>query len=92
MVLAGADMAALERPRERPLVGSPYPRTASRFLAAIPHILVEQEGCVEGLCPSWVDVVLDIVETGATLRAHGLEILCELGELEVHLVRRKPGL
>ncbi len=92
MVVASHDPRVLEDPLDRPLiVGTTYPATASAVfdLLAKAYILVEQPGCVEGFCPDLVDVIVDIVETGATLRENSLTVVHELGELSVVRVRRR---
>lgn len=92
MVVAAADPHVLEHPRGRPLVvGTSYPATASAVLDVLgkAYLLVEQPGCVEGLCPSLVDLVVDVVETGETLRANDLRVLHDLGELSVVKIRRR---
>lgn len=92
MVLAAADPDILSRALARPLlVGTSYPATAAKVFGALgkAHIVVEQPGCIEGLCPSIVDVVVDVTETGETLRANGLVVLRELGELSVVNIRRR---
>jgi len=93
MVLAGDDPWVRTTVRGRPLVvGTSYPNTASRALFGFPHILVEQPGCIEGLCPMLVDVIVDIVESGRTLEANGLTVIQELGELQLVRIRRKDPL
>jgi ATP phosphoribosyltransferase len=92
MVLAAPDPFVMDRALMRPLlVGTSYPATTAKMFDALgkAYIIVEQPGCIEGLCPSLVDVVVDITETGETLRANGLVVLRELGELSVVRIRRR---
>ncbi len=89
MVVAAADPELLSHLPARPLViGTSYPNLASEVFAGIPHILVEQSGCIEGLCPILVDAIVDIVETGETLRANGLHVLHDMGELSLVRIRK----
>ena len=93
MVVAAADPAILRMPLGRPLVvGTTYPLTASTYLGTRhgkSHIVVEQPGCIEGLCPMLVDMVVDVSETGETLEANGLQEIEDLGQLRVVTVTRK---
>lgn len=92
MVVAASREDVLTTPLERPLtVGTSYPVTAARYLAALgkAHVVVEQPGCVEGLCPSLVDLIVDVTESGETLRANGLVVIEELGGLDVVEIRRR---
>lgn len=92
MVIAAHYPRVLEAALDRPLVvGTTYPATASAVFDVLgkAYILVEQPGCVEGLCPDLVDVIVDIVETGTTLQANSLSVVHELGELSVVRVRRR---
>lgn len=92
MVVAAADPLVLEHPRGRPLVvGTSYPAVASAVLDVLgkAYLLVEQPGCIEGLCPLLVDLVIDVTETGETLRANNLTVLHDLGELSVVKIRRR---
>jgi ATP phosphoribosyltransferase len=92
MVVAAAQPDVLQTPLDRPLlVGTSYPVTAARYLARLgkAHVIVEQPGCTEGLCPSLVDLVIDVTETGETLSANGLIVLEELGALWTVEIKRK---
>lgn len=92
MVVAAADPQILDKDLGRPLViGTSYPARASEIFASKRHIIVEQPGCIEGLCPRLVDVIVDIVETGKSLEENGLFLLQDLGELQIHWIRRKPS-
>jgi ATP phosphoribosyltransferase len=61
-----------------------YPRTAERFLARQPWSaeILELSGSIE-LAPlvGLADLILDIVQTGSTLRAHGLAELATVREI-----------
>ena len=92
MVIAAADPKILYQPLNRPLVvATSYPRLAEQYLGRLgrPFILLDMPGCVEGLCPALVDLIIDIAETGETLQANGLVLIQELFELTTVAVRRK---
>lgn len=70
-------------------VATKFPRFARRHFhrRGVPVEIVKLSGSVElapvlGLCP----FIVDIVETGKTLRAHDLVVLEELAEISVYLV------
>jgi ATP phosphoribosyltransferase len=70
-------------------VATKFPRfTQSFFLKrGIPVEMIKLEGSVElapvlGLAP----YIVDLVETGSTLKAHGLEVLEELADIKVVLI------
>lgn len=83
-------------PENRPLrVATPFPHLISMILMAvkIPHICYEVNGSSE-VFPSLglADVVFDIVESGETMKAHGLQIVQDgpVIPLSLVLVHRKP--
>ena len=61
-----------------------YPRTAERFLERQPWSaeILELSGSIE-LAPlvGLADFILDIVQSGSTLRAHGLEEIARVREI-----------
>ncbi|KAB3532723.1 ATP phosphoribosyltransferase [Alkaliphilus serpentinus] len=73
-------------------VATKYPNIAKEFFAAKGQSveIIKQEGSVE-LAPllGLSDVILDIVETGSTLRANGLVVLEEVMEISARLVLNK---
>lgn len=77
------------------VVGSKYPRTARRHFTSlgIPSEVVELHGSVE-LAPllGLVDVIVDIVETGATLRDNNLAVLETLFDVTARLVTNQVSL
>lgn len=65
----------LERPPARPLVvATEYPNLAGRWLHAkgLAHIAVGGTGSIEAYPPEDADLIVDVVETGASLKANGL--------------------
>ena len=70
-------------------VATNFPRFTQMFFLkrGIPVEMIKLEGSVElapvlGLTP----YIVDLVETGSTLQAHGLEVLEELADIRVHLI------
>ncbi len=79
-------------PERVPLrVASPFPELARAWFGGrgIPHTVFALSGTSEGFVPRFADCVLDIVETGETLRANGLEEVAALGTLDAVLVCRR---
>jgi len=71
-------------------VASRYPGLAERYLAArgVAARIVALAGAVEGAVGAGLaDAVVDVVETGGTLRAHGLVELDEVAVSTARLVR-----
>jgi ATP phosphoribosyltransferase len=65
----------LERPPARPLVvATEYPNLAGRWLMSkgLAHIAVGGTGSIEAYPPEDADLIVDVVETGASLKANGL--------------------
>jgi ATP phosphoribosyltransferase len=74
---------------QRLKVATKFPRFTQTFFLkrGIPVEMIKLEGSVElapvlGLAP----YIVDLVETGSTLKAHGLEVLEELAEIKVALI------
>ena len=87
--LIGPAGTALPRPGAQVRLATKYPRTAERFLAGEPWSaeVLELSGSIE-LAPllGLSDVILDIVQSGATLAAHGLAELRTVREIAPCLV------
>lgn len=85
MVVAAADPDVLSHVTDRPIVvGTSYPNQArARFVGMRPAVFVQVAGCTEAVCPSLVDVIVDISETGTTLAANGLTVIEDLGPIYV---------
>ena len=89
MVAAAADPDVLTKVKTRPLiVGTSYPNQARSFVGMRPAIFVQVGGCTEALCPSLVDIIIDISETGTTLDANGLTVIEDLGPIYVVKVNK----
>lgn len=81
--------AILDRPPPRPLViATEYPKIAERWAIkrGLACITVETFGGTEAYVPDIADIVIDCVETGATLEANGLIPMETLLESSTHLV------
>jgi len=75
IVVAAADPGILESPPKRPLtIATEYPNIASTWAMkrGLAHIVVHTWGSTEAYAPAFCDIVIDCVETGATLKANGL--------------------
>lgn len=94
--LSVASMAGAALPRDRPWrVASKYPQVAGRHFASKgqPVELVFVQGSVE-LAPltGLSDVIVDIVETGETLRQNGLEVIESVCDVSATVVVNRVGL
>jgi ATP phosphoribosyltransferase len=91
MALAGK--TELERPTWGPMtVATKFIRFTHNYFTqrGIPVKMVKLDGSVElapvlGLAP----YIVDLVETGSTLKAHGLKVIQELKKIKVHLVANR---
>jgi ATP phosphoribosyltransferase len=78
LVAAAAQPDILDNPPRRPLViATEFPFIADRWATArnLAHICINTWGSTEAWVPEYADIALDVVETGATMSAHGLTIL-----------------
>lgn len=92
---AVAGKKGFEIDRERPL------KVATKFVNVTKKYFAETGGSVEifklngsiELAPilGMTDVIVDIVETGATLRENGLEVLREIMPISAHLIANKSA-
>lgn len=75
-------------------VASKYPRVAARFFKQknVPVTTIKLNGSVE-LAPliGMADVIVDIVETGNTIRENGLHILADIDQISTRLVVNKAS-
>lgn len=79
----------LEQPPKRPLViATEYPNLAAQwaFKRNLACITVQTYGGTEAYVPEIADIVIDCVETGATLEANGLVRIEELFRSTTHMV------
>jgi ATP phosphoribosyltransferase len=89
MVVAAPKKGGGAREQDLPRVGTKYPLMAAEHFAArgVQAEIIELAGSVE-LAPSagLADVVVDLVETGETLRQNGLEIIEEVATISTVVV------
>lgn len=78
----GADMPPGSR------ISTEYPNVTRRHFEdiGVPVKVMTSYGATEAKVPDIVDAIVDVTETGATLRAHGMKIIDTLLESEVLLI------
>lgn len=96
MMVCGLPGESLFRERERPLrVATKFPHIAERHFRArgIPVELIFCQGSVE-LAPltGLADVIVDLVETGETLRQNGLVTLEKVADISSVMIANRAGL
>ena len=96
MMVCGLPRASLEGKRERPLrVATKFPQIAERHFRAkgTPVELIFCQGSVE-LAPltGLADVIVDLVETGETLRQNGLVTLEKIADISAVVIANRAGL
>ncbi len=94
--MAEAAPVGFREDRQRPLrVATKYPRIASRFYASQsrPIEVIKLNGSIE-LAPLMrlSDVIVDIVETGTTLRHNGLEVTRDILPVSARLIANKASM
>jgi ATP phosphoribosyltransferase len=69
-------------------ISTEYPNLVRRYFEdlAIPVRVFESYGATEAKVPEIVDAIVDVSETGGTLRAHGMKIIETLLESDVVLI------
>ncbi len=74
-------------------ISTEYPRlTAAHFeRLGIPVRVFPSYGATEAKVPEIVDAIVDVTETGSTLRAHGMKIVETLLDSEVLLIASRPA-
>lgn len=91
MVAAAASADILANPPRKPVViATEFPSIADRWATRhnLAHICINTWGSTEAWAPAYADIVVDVVETGETLRANGLVILEELMQSTTVLIGR----
>ncbi|HJP66691.1 MAG TPA: ATP phosphoribosyltransferase, partial [Actinomycetota bacterium] len=86
-----AERAADLKPGSR--ISTEYPNlTAAHFEdLGIPVKVFPSYGATEAKVPEIVDAIVDVAETGSTLRAHGMKIIETLVESEVLLIASREA-
>ncbi|MGQ0671050.1 MAG: ATP phosphoribosyltransferase [Actinomycetota bacterium] len=74
-------------------ISTEYPNIVERYFAelGIPIKVTWSYGATEAKVPEIVDAIVDVTETGSTLRAHGMKIIATLLESEVLLIASKEA-
>jgi ATP phosphoribosyltransferase len=74
-------------------VSTEYPELTRRFFdnAGVKAVIVPSYGATEAKVPDIVDAIVDVTETGSSLRAHGLRILETLLTSRTELVAHKAS-
>lgn len=82
-----ADLPARSR------ISTEYPNLTARYFEelGIPVKVFESYGATEAKVPEIVDAIVDVTETGGTLRAHGMKIIETLLESDVLLLASKEA-
>jgi len=81
VVAASAQPDILAHPPRKPVViATEFPSLADRWATGhnLAHICIHTWGSTEAWAPAYADIVVDVVETGETLRANGLTVLEEI--------------
>lgn len=96
IVLAVHSGSGIKKPGELPpgtRVATEYPNIARRYFdrLKIPVRVVASAGATEAKVPNIVDAIVDITETGSTLRAHGLEIIDDVLPTSTKLVANRES-
>jgi ATP phosphoribosyltransferase len=74
-------------------ISTEYPNltTAHFERLGIPVRVFPSYGATEAKVPDIVDAIVDVSETGSTLRAHGMKVIATLLESEVLLIASRPA-
>jgi len=96
IVLAVLKESGIKRPEDLPpgtRVATEYPTLAGRYFESlgVKAKVVPSAGATEAKVPNIVDAVVEITETGSTLRAHGLEIIDEVLQTSTKLVANRES-
>jgi ATP phosphoribosyltransferase len=92
LMAAAINPNILKCPPARPLVvATEYPIIVDRWLTALglAHVILHSHGSTEAFCPRFSDLVVDVVDTGETLRVNGLVPIHEFLTSTLVLVARK---
>src|SRR4051794_30683717 len=74
-------------------VSTEYPQLTRRFFsdAGVKAVIVPSYGATEAKVPDIVDAIVDVTETGSSLRAHGLRILETLLTSRTELIANRAA-
>ncbi len=87
------DKDILSQSERRLLIATEYPFTAARWAASrgIDALAIPTAGCTEAWVPDDADLILDVTETGTTLRKNGLVVVSQILRSTTHLVASKKA-
>ena len=87
------DINSVEEIKPHSKVTTEYPNLTKKFFESleIPVKVFFSYGATEAKVPDLMDVVVDITETGSTLRKNGLKIIGEIMESETRLIANKES-
>lgn len=91
MMAAAARADMIESPPRKPVViATEFPAIADKWATGhnLAHICINTWGSTEAWAPAYADIVVDVVETGDTLRANGLVVIEELMRSTTVLIGR----
>ncbi len=96
IVLAVLSSSGISDPHDLPAgtrVATEYPNIARRYFErlGVPAKVIPSAGATEAKVPNIVDAVVEITETGSTLRAHGLEIIDEVMTTSTKLIANRQS-
>jgi len=92
IMAAAADEKILRSPPARPLVvATEFAFLADRWLSelGLAHVILHSHGSTEAYCPRFADLIVDVVETGDTLRANGLTPIHDFGPSSTVMITRQ---
>lgn len=94
IVLAVLRDSSVEKPEDLPpgtRVATEYPNIAGRYFEkmGIPVKVILSAGATEAKVPGIVDAIVEITETGSTLRAHGLKIIDDVLSTSTKLIANR---
>lgn len=96
IVLAVLGSSGVSRPEDLPpgtTVATEYPNIARRYFEkkGVRAKVITSAGATEAKVPNIVDAIVEITETGSTLRAHGLEIIGDVFPTSTKLIANRES-
>jgi ATP phosphoribosyltransferase len=96
IVLAVLRDSGVREPKDLPAgtrVATEYPNLARRYFEGlgIPAKVIPSAGATEAKVPNIVDAIVEITETGSTLKAHGLEIIDDILYTSTKLIANRES-
>jgi len=96
IVLAVLKESGVSTPQDLPpgtRVATEYPNIARSYFekVGVPARVIASAGATEAKVPNIVDAVVEITETGSTLRAHGLEIIDDVMVTSTKLIANRES-